>query len=138
MNNAKENMVTKWLIELSNKIKYGFVALAVCYFFLILSDVFIHKSNISVNIFEYIKTLVICISVWFGVKFVFWFQIKNPCYSEMFFNIASVFVLIVTLLMSIVNIVSFILYGFNSGAFVFPVISLSVVKVQKSRKERDN
>ena len=135
MNNTKENLITKWLILLSGKIKINFAILAAAYLFLILYDVIFLKNNIFENYLEYIKTIIISVLVWWGIKFVFWFQIKNPYYNEVFFNVASVFTIVITLIISIVNILSFILYGFNSVAFVFPLIPISVINVQKYRKE---
>jgi len=132
MNSTKENKVTKWLISLSAKTKLGFIIFAIISATLILYDILVYKSNIL----EYFKALIICILVWFGVKFVFWFQIKNPYYNEIFFNVASLFILIITIIVSVMNIVSFIMYGFNSGAFIFSVIPLSVISVQSLRKEK--
>ena len=132
MNSTKENKVTKLLIGLSAKTKLGFIIFAIISAALILYDILVYKSNIL----EYFKALIICILVWFGVKFVFWFQIKNPYYNEIFFNVASLFMLIITIIVSVMNIVSFIMYGFNSGAFIFSVIPLSVISVQSLRKEK--
>ena len=104
MNNTKENVITKWLILLSGKTKINFAILAAAYLFLILYDVIFLKNNIFENYLEYIKTIIISVLVWWGIKFVFWFQIKNPYYNEVFFNVASVFTIVITLIISIVNI----------------------------------
>lgn len=126
----KRNIVTKWLIALSYKTKFAKIFLLVCYLLFILYDLTIRMSNISTSFYDYVKILIICLIAWFGVKFVFWFQIKSPFYNEVFFNVASLFLLVVMLFVAIINIVSF-----NSGAFVFLVISLSVIEVQRLRKE---
>lgn len=126
----KRNIVTKWLIALSYKTKFAKIFLLVCYLLFILYDLTIRMSNISTSFYDYVKILIICLIAWFGVKFVFWFQIKSPFYNEVFFNVASLFLLVVMLFVAIINILSF-----NSGAFVFLVISLSVIEVQRLRKE---
>ena len=125
----KQNAVTKRLISLSYKTKYVKIALPVLYLLFMLCDLFTH-TNASDVIYEYVKILVICLIAWFGVRFVFRFQIKNPFYNEVFFNAASLLLLVVMLLAAIINIVLF-----SPAAFVFLVVSLSVVEVQRLRKE---
>lgn len=125
----KQNAVTKWLIFFSYKTKYVKIALPVFYLLFMLCN-FVTHTNVSDVFYEYVKILVICLIAWFGVRFVFWFQIKSPFYNEVFFNAASLFLMVVMLLVAIINILLF-----SPAAFVFLVIPLSVVEVQRLRKE---
>ena len=125
----KQNAVTKWLIFFSYKTKYVKIALPVFYLLFMLCN-FVTHTNVSDVFYEYVKILVICLIAWFGVRFVFWCQIKSPFYNEVFFNAASLFLMVVMLLVAIINILLF-----SPAAFVFLVILLSVVEVQRLRKE---
>ena len=125
----KQNAVTKWLIFFSYKTKYVKIALLVFYLLFMVCN-FVTHTNVSDVFYEYVKILVICLIAWFGVRFVFWFQIKSPFYNEVFFNAASLFLMVVMLLVAIINIVLF-----SPAAFVFLVVLLSVVEVQRLRKE---
>ena len=131
--NSKPNKITDFLIYLSEKFKFFATAYFIYCIILVLYNIIFQQISFPGILFEYAKTLIISILIWFGVKFVFWVQIKNPLCNDTFFNLASICILAGIL---IISVSAFITYfqGFNNGAFIFPVAALSVIRIQKSRK----
>ena len=108
------------------------ISICVLFYFaiLILYDFLMYTKSMQERLESYLSTLFICLFAWFGVKLVFYIQLKNKMGIQQFYNIFVICALIVFGLASIIFGVGYFIQGFADGAFIAPVAFLSVLRAQ--------
>ena len=82
---------------------------------------------------SYLFVLIIGIFVWFGVKFVFWLQIKNSLCSERILNVFTLVAIVVFGVSSLIIGVQYFIDDFTVSAFIAPIAITSLIQVQSLR-----
>lgn len=129
---SNKNKLTNLLIYWSRKIKIFYMVFAVYFAILIAYDLIVYRRPFQEIITTYLGLIFAGIFIWFGLKLVIWFQIKNNMYREILLNIFSLIIIIgcgiYTLKMGFIYFSS----EFTVGAFIYPIALTTVLKVQSS------
>lgn len=127
------NKLSGTLICLSKKTKVFYLSFAVYFIALILYDLFVYKRALKEIMISYLFVLIIGIFVWFGVKFVFWLQIKNSLCSERILNVFTLVAIVVFGVSSLIMGVQYFIDDFTVSAFIAPIAITSLIQVQSLR-----
>ena len=133
-NKSTITMLSDILIGFSKKIKIIVAVITVYFTILILYDIVLYKRESNDMIISYLSAIFIGVFVWFGVRFVFWLQIKNKSCPEQFLIVFSMTALIVFGISSVIMGIQYFTGGFIVAAFIAPVALVSLIKVQALRK----
>lgn len=127
------NRITAFLVGLSNKTKWIATVMGLYFVLLITYDFMKFQRTAEDVVISYICVIIVCVVVWFGVRGVFWTQIKNTMCSERVLNVFTIIALAVFGFSSIVLGIQYLIDGFLVAAFVSPIAVLSIISVQKLR-----
>lgn len=127
---AKINNTSRILVNLSKKTKIIALVIISYFMFLVLYDLIVFDRTFKDIIITYLSVIIIGIFAWFGLRFVFWLQIKNRNCPEKYLNILVLVALIVFGVSSIFMGIQYFIDGFLISAFIAPIAFLSLIKVQ--------
>ncbi|MBE6681868.1 MAG: hypothetical protein E7600_06265 [Ruminococcaceae bacterium] len=126
---------TLLLKRLYSNFKYILCGTCIYFLLLIVYDLLVFARSKEEILVTYICGAVVCVLAWFAMKFVLWIQVKNPVCTEKVFNFFSMFFLTGFALAALILFFEFLLCNFVIGAFISPVVCLSVIHTQGKRKE---
>jgi len=106
---------------------------AVYFSILIMYDIFAFTRSLKDIIITYSCLLIVGIFIWFGVRLIFWLQIKNRYCPERILNVFALIAIIVFGFSSVLMGVQYFVDGFVASAFIAPIAFISVVRVQSLR-----
>jgi hypothetical protein len=129
------NKLSSILIGLSRKIKIICVIFAAYFAILILYDLIAITRPLIEIFITYASIITIGTFIWFGMRFIFWLQIKNVFCPEWFFNTLSLAAIIVFGTASLVIGIQYFVDGFLVAAFIAPIAFTSVIGVQALREQ---
>lgn len=127
---SKTNKTSDILINSSKKTKIIDIVIIAYFVILVLYDLVVYARAFNDIITTYLSVMVVGIFVWFGIRFVFWFQIRNKYCPEKYLNIFVLIALSVFGVSSVFMGVQYFIDGFLVSAFIAPIAFLSLVKVQ--------
>ena len=127
------NNLSRILIGLSKKIKVICMILVAYFASLILYDLIAFGRPLREMIITYSIVIITGAFIWFGLRFIFWLQIKNIFCPEWFFNTLSFTAIIVFGISSLIIGIQYFMDGFLVAAFIAPIAFTSVVGVQALR-----
>lgn len=127
------NRITVFLVSLSNKTKRIATVMGLYFVLLIIYDLMKFQRTAEDVVISYICVIIVCVVVWFGVRGVFWIQIKNTMCSERVLNVFTIIALAVFGFSIIVLGIQYFIDGFLVATFVSPIAGLSIISVQKLR-----
>ena len=105
------------------------------YFCILISyDLIIFKREVGEMLLTYISLILIGIFIWFGIRIVFYIQIKNDSCPKKIYNMFVAIALVVFGLGSIMLCIEYFLEGFLMAAFWGPIAFISVLRAQFIRK----
>lgn len=122
--------VSKGVRTIVSRLKVISICVLLYFAILILYDFLVYTRSMQERLVSYLSTLFICLFAWFGVKLVFYVQLKNKMGFPQFYNIFVICALIIFGLASIMLGIEYFIKGFSDGAFIAPVAFLSVLRVQ--------
>ena len=125
---------TLLLKRLYSNFKYILCGTCIYSLLLILYDCFTSDRSFHEMLPFYAESAFVCAIVWLGVKFVLWIQLKNDMCSTGVFNFFSMFFLVGMSVFTIVSMISWLLQGFDIGAFAYSVAVLSIIHIQGKRE----
>lgn len=131
---SKINKIPALLVCLSKRSKIIAIFVNTYLVFLVLYDLVILNRSFKEIIITYSNVIVIGIFVWFGIRFVFWLQIKNKSCSKEYLDVIVLVAMIVFGVSSICLGVQYFINGFLISTFIAPIAFLSLVKAQFLRK----
>lgn len=132
---SNSNKLSDVLIGLSKKMKVFYLVLAAYFAVLVLYDCLVLTRPLKETIVTYFGAINIGVFTWFGVRFVFWLQIKNTLCFDRILNIFSLAAMLVFGVASPIMGVQYFRHGFTISAFVAPIAFTSVVSVQALRAQ---
>ena len=115
--------------------KVFYQVLAAYFAVLVLYDCLVLTRPLKETIVTYFGVIIIGVFIWFGVRFVFWLQIKNTLCFDRILNIFSLAAMLVFGVASLIMGVQYFRHGFTISAFVAPIAFTSVVSVQALRAQ---
>lgn len=119
---------------LANRIKIVLLMILIYFCILISYDLIIFKREVGEMLLTYISLILIGIFIWFGIRIVFYIQIKNDSCPKKIYNMFVAIALVVFGLGSIMLCIEYFLEGFLMAAFWGPIAFISVLRAQFIRK----
>lgn len=101
---------------------------------LVLYDFLVFKRETKAIIITYTALLFIGIFIWFGIRLIFYVQIKNERCPKRFYNLIAICALVVFGIGAIVLGVEYFFEGFLTAAFIAPIAFLAVLSAQFVRR----
>lgn len=119
---------------LAIRIKIVLLMILIYFCILISYDLIIFKREVGEMLLTYISLILIGIFIWFGIRIVFYIQIKNDSCPKKIYNMFVAIALVVFGLGSIMLCIEYFLEGFLMAAFWGPIAFISVLRAQFIRK----
>ena len=121
---------------IAKKFKFILIGIAVYFAALIAYDLLVFQRDAQEMLITYLSLPVIGAFVWFAFRLIFRTLIQHEMCTKRFYNIFATAVLAIFGIVSVILGVEYFLEGFIVGAFVVPIVFLSVLRAQFVRKNK--
>ena len=127
--------VSSFVAAITKKFKFILIGVAVYFAVLITYDLLFFKRGMQEMMTTYLPLLLISVVVWFGVRLVYYVQIKNSRCSKRFYNVLVIVPLVAFGIYTVISGVNFFLNGFSDATIMTPIFLLSILRAQFVRKK---
>ena len=123
------------IAAIAKKFKLILIGFLVYFAALIAYDLLVFQRDAQEMLVTYLPLPVIGAFVWFAFQMIFRLMIKEDACSGKFYNVFAAVVLTIFGVCSVILGVEYFVEGFIVGAFVVPIVVLSVLRAQFVRKK---